>query len=114
MSYVNTVRSSNAMTSPPPLSIIIPCLDEADNIRSAINDALKELDDGNISNANIGDLIVFRNVGAYSIVFNMPFHCQTKPSILLRKRDQSIHIIREEENIEDLFNSEGGNLISQQ
>ena len=64
--------------------------------------------------AEIGDLVIFRNVGAYSIVFNMPFHCQTKPSILLRKRDQSIHIIREEENIEDLFNSEGGNLISQQ
>jgi len=64
--------------------------------------------------AEIGDLIIFRNVGAYSIVFNMPFHCHTKPSILLRKRDQSIHIIREEENIEDLFNSEGGNLISQQ
>ena len=64
--------------------------------------------------AEIGDLIIFRNVGAYSIVFNMPIHCQTKPSILLRKRDQSIHIIREEENIEDLFNSEGGNLISQQ
>ena len=59
-------------------------------------------------------MVIFRNVGAYSIVFNMPFHCHTKPSILLRKRDQSMHIIREEENIEDLFNSEGGNLISQQ
>tara|TARA_B100000029_G_scaffold324890_1_gene317318 strand:- start:49412 stop:50734 length:1323 start_codon:yes stop_codon:yes gene_type:complete len=64
--------------------------------------------------ASINDLVVFRNVGAYSIVFNMPFHCQTKPAILLRRTDHSIDIIREPEKIEDLFNSEGGNLSSKQ
>ena len=64
--------------------------------------------------ATINDLVVFRNVGAYSIVFNMPFHCQTKPAILLRKMDHSVHVIRESEKIEDLFNSEGGNLSAKQ
>ena len=64
--------------------------------------------------ATINDLIVFRNVGAYSIVFNMPFHCQTKPAILLRRTDHSVHIIRESEKIENLFNSEGGNLAAKQ
>ncbi|MCH2380651.1 MAG: hypothetical protein MK228_03955, partial [Nitrososphaerales archaeon] len=64
--------------------------------------------------ATINDLVVFRNVGAYSIVFNMPFHCQTKPAILLRRTDNSVLVIRESERIEDLFNSEGGNLSSKQ
>jgi len=64
--------------------------------------------------AEINDLVIFKNVGAYSIVFNMPFHSQTKPSILLRRTDHTLDIIRNKENIEDLFNSEGGNLISKQ
>ena len=42
----------------------------------------------------------------------MPFHSQTKPSILLRRTDHTLDIIRNKENIADLFNSEGGNLIS--
>ena len=57
MSYAKTVRGFNAMSSPPPLSIIMPCLDEVNNIRSAINDALKELDDGNI----VGEVIVIND-----------------------------------------------------
>ena len=64
----------------------------------------------NISDANIGDLIIFHNVGAYSIVFNMPFHCQTKPVILLRRLDGKIEVIRKAETIENLFSNEGGNV----
>lgn len=63
--------------------------------------------------AHVNDLVIFRNAGAYSIVFNMPFHCQTKPSIVLRRTDKSVEVIRQSESIEDLFNTEGGNTILQ-
>ena len=37
-----------------------------------------------LSYANIGNYVLFYNVGAYSLVFNMPFHCQTKPPVLMK------------------------------
>ena len=40
----------------------------------------------------------------------MPFHCQTKPVILLRRLDGKIEVIRKAETIENLFSHEGGNV----
>jgi diaminopimelate decarboxylase len=51
-------------------------------------------------------LVVFGNVGAYSIVFNMPFHCQVKPPILLRKENGEYVLIRKRGTVEDLFREE--------
>jgi diaminopimelate decarboxylase len=51
-------------------------------------------------------LVVFGNVGAYSIVFNMPFHCQVKPPILLRKENGEYVLIRKRGSVEDLFREE--------
>ena len=64
----------------------------------------------NVLDANVGDLIIFQNVGAYSIVFNMPFHCQTKPIVLLRRMNGQIEIIRKAETIQNLFSNEGGDI----
>ena len=67
-------------------------------------------DDKKFSAGRVKDLVVFHKVGAYSIVFNMPFHCQPKPAILLRQLDQNIKVIRNAESIDDLFKQEGGYL----
>ena len=67
--------------------------------------------DADFPHTEINDLVVFRNVGAYSIVFNMPFHCQTKPVNLLHRKNKSMEIIRNAEKIEDLFRQEGGDIL---
>ncbi len=54
----------------------------------------------------IGDYIIFKNIGSYSIVFNMPFHCQTKPTIIMKKLNDDYIVIRNKENVEDLFKNE--------
>jgi len=63
-----------------------------------------------IGNGNIGDYVAFYKVGAYSIVFNLPFHCQVKPAILFKDRLGNIKVARERESLEDLFVEEGGYL----
>ncbi|MEO9365652.1 MULTISPECIES: diaminopimelate decarboxylase family protein [Candidatus Nitrosocaldus] len=55
--------------------------------------------------------IVFYNVGAYSIVFNMPFHCQTKPPILMKMSDGRLVLVRKPTTIEHLFLEEGGDML---
>ena len=47
----------------------------------------------------------------YSTVFNMPFHCQIKPSIFLKKINGKTIMIREKQNSKDLFEEEGGLLM---
>ncbi len=64
----------------------------------------------NLGGASIGKLLVFRNVGAYSIVFNMPFHCQTKPAIVMRRMNGDFVVVREPQTIEELYKEEGGEL----
>jgi diaminopimelate decarboxylase len=54
--------------------------------------------------------VIFYNVGAYSIVFNMPFHCQTKPPIFMKRSDGKIALVRKPTSIEELFIEEGGDL----
>ena len=47
-----------------------------------------------LSYADIGNYVLFYNVGAYSLVFNMPFHCQTKPPVLMKTIDNDFKLIR--------------------
>jgi len=66
----------------------------------------------NLQGAEPGKFVVFRNVGAYSIVFNMPFHCMTKPPILTRNSDGEYVLTRRRQTINELFEEEGGNLTT--
>ncbi len=59
--------------------------------------------------ADLKNFINFYNVGAYTLVFNMAFHCQTKPQILMKSNGQYI-VARKATTIEHLFSEEGGNL----
>lgn len=61
--------------------------------------------------ANIGNYVLFYNVGAYSLVFNMPFHCQTKPPVLMKTCEGDMKLIRKGTSFDDLYVEEGG-LIS--
>jgi diaminopimelate decarboxylase len=63
-----------------------------------------------LSYADIGNYVLFYNVGAYSLVFNMPFHCQTKPPVLMKTIDNDFKLIRKGTSYEDLFIEEGGHV----
>lgn len=62
-----------------------------------------------LNNADLNRYVLFYNVGAYSIVFNMPFHCQTKPPVVMKSNGQYT-LVRKGTTIEHLFDEEGGNL----
>ncbi|MEM2855489.1 MAG: hypothetical protein QW416_00080 [Candidatus Nitrosocaldaceae archaeon] len=64
-----------------------------------------------LDDVDINSYIVFYNVGAYSIVFNMPFHCQTKPAVVMKDSNGNLRLVRKEQKIEDLFMEEGGELL---
>ncbi|MEM2923890.1 MAG: hypothetical protein QW560_05730 [Candidatus Nitrosocaldus sp.] len=64
-----------------------------------------------LNGAKENKYIIFYNVGAYSIVFNMPFHCQTKPPILMKRSDGRLMLVRKPTTIEHLFLEEGGDLL---
>ncbi len=63
-----------------------------------------------LNNADRNKYVLFYNVGAYSIVFNMPFHCQTKPPVVMKKNNGQFVMVRKPTSIEHLFLEEGGNL----
>lgn len=63
-----------------------------------------------LNNADRNKYVLFYNVGAYSIVFNMPFHCQIKPPVVMKKNNGQFVIVRKPTSIEQLFVEEGGNL----
>ena len=65
----------------------------------------------NLTDAAIGRYVSFYNVGAYSIVFNMPFHCQTKPPIVMKTTDGDFKLVRKGTSYEDLFIEEGGDIL---
>lgn len=64
----------------------------------------------NLSESEVGRYISFYNVGAYSVVFNMPFHCQTKPPIVMKDSDGKFRLVRKGTTYEQLFREEGGEL----
>ena len=66
----------------------------------------------NLVGAEIEKLVVFYNVGAYSIVFNMPFHCQTKPPVIFRQMNGEYVVARKAQGLEELFKEEGGDINS--
>ena len=64
-----------------------------------------------LDEADIGRYISFYNVGAYSIVFNMPFHCKTKPPIVMKTSDGDFKLVRKGTSYEQLFIEEGGSIL---
>jgi len=65
-----------------------------------------------LAEADIGKLVVIKNVGAYSIVFNMPFHSQVKPAVIYMKEDGEYYLARKRQTVEDLYEEEGGSLLN--
>jgi diaminopimelate decarboxylase len=65
-----------------------------------------------LGGAEAGKLVVFKDVGAYSIVLNTPFHCQPKPYILMRSTAGNYVVVRKGQDIEELFNEEGGSALN--
>ncbi|HEY9490503.1 MAG TPA: hypothetical protein VIP56_00855, partial [Nitrososphaeraceae archaeon] len=63
-----------------------------------------------LNDAKIGRYVSFYNVGAYSIVFNMPFHCQTKPPVVMKASDGEFKLVRKGTSYEQLFLEEGGDI----
>jgi diaminopimelate decarboxylase len=64
----------------------------------------------NLSESEVGRYVSFYNVGAYSVVFNMPFHCQTKPPIVMKASDGKFRLVRKGTTYDQLFLEEGGEL----
>ena len=64
----------------------------------------------NLSESKVGRYVSFYNVGAYSVVFNMPFHCQTKPPIVMKDSDGKFRLVRKGTTYDQLFREEGGDL----
>jgi diaminopimelate decarboxylase len=63
-----------------------------------------------MAGSEVGNYVSFYNVGAYSVVFNMPFHCQTKPPIVMKDSDGKYRLVRKGTTYEHLFAEEGGHL----
>ncbi|HEX6561197.1 MAG TPA: hypothetical protein VF016_04140 [Nitrososphaera sp.] len=63
-----------------------------------------------VSGAEVGNYVSFYNVGAYSVVFNMPFHCQTKPPVVMKDSDGKYRLVRKGTTYEQLFVEEGGDI----
>lgn len=63
-----------------------------------------------LTESEVGKYVSFYNVGAYSVVFNMPFHCQTKPPIVMKESDGKFSLVRKGTSYESLFAEEGGSL----
>ena len=64
-----------------------------------------------LGGAEVGRLVVFRDVGAYSVVMNMPFHSQPKPFILMRNGRGDYVVVRRGQDVESLFAEEGGDCL---
>jgi diaminopimelate decarboxylase len=63
-----------------------------------------------LNGADVGKYVSFYNVGAYSVVFNMPFHCQTKPPIVMKESDGKFRLVRKGTTYQQLYTEEGGDL----
>jgi diaminopimelate decarboxylase len=64
-----------------------------------------------LGGAEQGKLVVFRDVGAYSLVMNMPFHSQPKPCVLMRNGQGEFTIARRRQDVDRLFEEEGGDCL---
>lgn len=64
-----------------------------------------------LAGAEAGKLVVFRDVGAYTIVMNMPFHSQPRPYVLMRNGQGSFVVARKRQDVDHLFADEGGDCL---
>jgi diaminopimelate decarboxylase len=64
-----------------------------------------------LGGAEIGKLVLFRDVGAYSMVMNMPFHSQPRPYVLMRNGAGNYLVARKGQTIDRLFMDEGGDCL---
>jgi len=64
-----------------------------------------------LSGAEVGKLVIFKEVGAYSIVMNMPFHSQPRPFVLMRNGRGDFNVARRGQSVERLFLDEGGDCL---
>lgn len=64
-----------------------------------------------LAGAEVGKLVVFRDVGAYSIVMNMPFHSQPRPYVIMRTSNGSYRVARKGQDVERLYADEGGDCV---
>ncbi len=65
-----------------------------------------------LGGAEMGKLAVFRDVGAYSIVMNMPFHSQPRPFVLMRDGQGKFAVARKGQDLDRLFMDEGGDCLA--
>ncbi|MFP3263019.1 MAG: hypothetical protein RXQ62_00755 [Nitrososphaeria archaeon] len=72
------------------------------------SDDVFPIDNGVLRGASLGKLVVFGNAGAYSTVFNMPFHAQPKPPVLFRDLNGNVSVARPRESLKELYEEEGG------
>jgi diaminopimelate decarboxylase len=64
-----------------------------------------------LAGADVGKLVVFRDVGAYSLVMNMPFHSQPRPPVLMRTGNGNFALVRRGQSLDRLFLDEGGDCL---
>jgi diaminopimelate decarboxylase len=64
-----------------------------------------------LNEADVGRYMSFYNVGAYSLVFNMPFHCQIKPPVIMKTAKGEFKLVRKGSSYERLFIEEGGDIF---
>lgn len=65
-----------------------------------------------LGGAEPGKLVMFRDVGAYSLVMNMPFHSQPRPFVLMRNGQGNYVVVRKGQSIERLYDDEGGDCLA--
>lgn len=64
-----------------------------------------------LGGAEVGKLVVFRDVGAYSIVMHMPFHSQPRPYVLMKDAQGNYVVARRGQDVDRLFMDEGGDCL---
>ena len=65
-----------------------------------------------LGGAETGKLVMFRDVGAYSLVMNMPFHSQPRPFVLMRNAQGNYVVVRKGQSVDRLFADEGGDCLA--
>ncbi|MDV3293999.1 MAG: hypothetical protein LYZ70_06985 [Nitrososphaerales archaeon] len=64
-----------------------------------------------LGGAEVGKLVMFRDVGAYSLVLNTHFHSQPNHYVLMRTSQGSYNVARKGQDVERLFMDEGGDCL---
>jgi diaminopimelate decarboxylase len=65
-----------------------------------------------LGGAEMGKLVMFRDVGAYSLVMNMPFHSQPRPYVLMKNGQGEYSVARKGQDVDRLFAEEGGDCLA--